>query len=298
MRILSAKNRRKTWPVARRVLYYSVVVVLARALWVRNFEQAFICALSLGLFAMPNLIERTIRIDFPPLLEAIIYCFIYAAEILGEINSFYTKIPLWDTILHTITGFLVAAMGFALVDLFNRSERFTFRLSPAFLAIVAFCFSMTVGVLWEFFEFGMDYYFGTDMQKDWIVTAINSVKFHPEGLNEVIHVPVESLVVNGEDWLARYGGYIDIGLIDTMKDLQVNFIGAVLFSIIGYFYVKNRGKGWLGRWLIPRVLDAGEMLPQEEIALRLMEEQDAEKRLTAEVSAAREAAKKIGTPKR
>lgn len=294
MKKLSKRNRKRTWPLVRRLLRISVFAVLARCLFVRNFESAFICVLTLALFCVPDLIERTIRVDIPPVMEGIIYCFIYAAEILGEVNSFYTKIPMWDTILHTLNGFLVAAVGFALVDMFNRSERFTFRLSPAFLAIVAFCFSMTVGVLWEFFEFGMDLYFGTDMQKDWIVTTINSVKFDPDNLNRVVHMPIESLIVNGEDWIAKYGGYIDIGLIDTMKDLQVNFVGAVIFSIVGYFYVKNRGKGRLAAGLIPRVLKKGELLPQEEAELRLAEEEEAERRQQAEQNAAREAAKKIG----
>ncbi len=204
------------------------------------------------------LLEKQLAIDIPPLMEGIIYCFIYAAEILGEINSFYTIIPGWDTMLHTINGFLVAAVGFSLVDLFNRSERFTFRLSPMFLAVVAFCFSMTVGVLWEFFEFGMDQWFGTDMQKDFLVTSVNSVLLNPSGLNTVVHEPIETLLVNGQDWMQFPGGYIDIGLIDTMKDLQVNFIGAVAFSIIGFFYVKTRGKGKLAASLIPVVLGGGE----------------------------------------
>ena len=178
-----------------------------------------------------------------------------AAEILGEINSFYTIIPGWDTMLHTINGFLVAAVGFCLVDLFNRSERFTFKLSPLFLAIVAFCFSMTVGVLWEFFEFTADQVMHTDMQKDYVVHEVNSVSLNPDGLNVPVHVQIESVIVNGEDWTEQLGGYLDIGLIDTMKDLQVNCIGAIAFSIIGFFYVKHRGKGKLAAALIPVVLD-------------------------------------------
>src|SRR5699024_8786150 len=106
----------------------------------------------------------------------------------------------------------------------------TFKLSPLFLAIVAFCFSMTVGVLWEFFEFGADQVMGTDMQKDFIVQNIHSVSLNPDGLNNVVDVSIESLEVNGQDWMEFPGGYLDIGLIDTMKDLQVNFIGAVAFS--------------------------------------------------------------------
>ena len=222
----------------------------------RRYENVFVCILALVLFCLPVLIERSLDIDIPPVMEGIIYCFIYAAEILGEINSFYTIIPGWDTMLHTINGFLVAAVGFSLVDLFDRSERFSIKLSPFFLAIVAFCFSMTVGVLWEFFEFGADQLLGTDMQKDFVVGQVNSVLLNPSGLNAVVHVPVDSLMVNGQDWMAFPGGYVDIGLIDTMKDLQVNFVGAVAFSVVGYFYVKNRGKGKLAASLIPIVLDS------------------------------------------
>ena len=201
------------------------------------------------------ILEKRLSIDIPPLMEAIIYCFIFAAEILGEINSFYTRISGWDTMLHTLNGFLVAAVGFCLVDLFNRSEKMTFKLSPLFLALVAFCFSMTVGVLWEFFEFSMDYFFGTDMQKDFIINTIHSVTLNPDGLNNVVTEKITSLVVNGKDWMEFPGGYIDIGIIDTMKDLLVNFVGAVVFSAIGFFYVKNRGKGRLAPLLIPVVLD-------------------------------------------
>ena len=125
---------------------------------------------------------------------------------------------------------------------------------------------MTVGVLWEFFEFGADQLIGTDMQKDFIVEEVNSVSLNPSGLNTVVHEPIESLVVNGEDWMEFPGGYLDIGLSDTMKDLQVNFIGAVAFSVIGYFYVKSRGKGKIAASLIPIVLDPEESGEKKENA--------------------------------
>lgn len=255
---LEKRHRTRRRLTIRGVLSFFIVLTFVRAAFMHRYENMFVCVLSLVLFCVPMMIERSLDIDIPPVMEGIIYCFIFAAEILGEINSFYTIIPGWDTMLHTINGFLVAAVGFSLVDLFNRSERFSFKLSPLFLAIVAFCFSMTVGVLWEFFEFGADQVMGTDMQKDFIVQNINSVSLNPDGLNNVEHVKVESLVVNGEDWMEFPGGYLDIGLVDTMKDLQVNFLGAVAFSIIGYFYVKTRGKGKLAASLIPIVLD-----PQE-----------------------------------
>lgn len=242
----------------RGVLSFFVVLTMIRAAFMHRFENIFVCVLALILLALPSIIEKQLAIDIPPLMEGIIYCFIYAAEILGEINSFYTIIPGWDTMLHTINGFLVAAVGFCLVDLFNRSERFTFRLSPLFLAVVAFCFSMTVGVLWEFFEFTCDQVMHTDMQKDYVVQEVNSVSLNPDGLNTPVHVPIKSVIVNGEDWTAELGGYLDIGLIDTMKDLQVNCIGAIAFSVIGYFFVKHRGKGKVAAAFIPVVLEQPE----------------------------------------
>ena len=115
------------------------------------------------------------------------------------------------------------------------------HLSPVFVALVSFCFSMTIGVLWEFFEFGMDCIFLTDMQKDTVVNVISSVSLNPDGVNKAVIIrDITDTAVNGQS--LGLGGYLDIGLIDTMKDLLVNFIGAVVFSIFGYFYTKHEGK--------------------------------------------------------
>ena len=238
----------------RGVLAFFVVLTMIRAAFMHRFENIFVCVLALILLALPSIIEKQLAIDIPPLMEGIIYCFIYAAEILGEINSFYTIIPGWDTMLHTINGFLVAAVGFCLVDLFNRSERFTFRLSPLFLALVAFCFSMTMGVLWEFFEFGMDRLFLMDMQKDTIIHSITSVMLDPTNMNIPVTIgDITSVAVNGQE--LGFGGYLDIGLYDTMEDLFVNFIGALVFSFIGYFYIKRRGEGKIAKAFIPTITE-------------------------------------------
>lgn len=153
--------------------------------------------------------------------------------------------------------FLCAAIGFSLVDLCNRHERFSLSLSPVFMAIVAFCFSMTIGVLWEFFECAMDQFFLLDMQKDTVISSISSVLLDPTGRQRpfAIHGITDLIVVaNGEQIPLGLGGYLDIGLLDTMNDLLVNFIGAAVFSFLGYFYVKNRGKGRFTRNFIPQVL--------------------------------------------
>ena len=236
------------------ILRILVIVMLVLQVLNQNYENVFLCILTLLLLIVPSFVQVTFKIELPTTLEIIVLFFIFAAEILGEINEFYLLFPFWDTVLHTLNGFLAAAIGFSLVDLLNRSERTVFHLSPVFTAIVAFCFSMTVGVLWEFFEFGVDQILHLDMQKDFIINSIHSVTLSPSGLNEVVHEPIQNIIINGKDWIEFPGGYVDIGLLDTMKDLIVNFIGAVVFSVIGFFYVKNRGKGKLASSLIPVVL--------------------------------------------
>ena len=232
------------------ILRILVLVVLVRQIMLANYEGAFFCILTLLLLYVPSWIQVKLRIELPPPLEITIFCFIFAAEILGEVNAFYVVIPGWDTMLHTINGFLAAAVGFSMVMLLNDDDRITFHLSPAFLALVAFCFSMTIGVLWEFFEFGMDFFLGTDMQKDTVIHAIHSVSLDPTLSNKVVTIPdIQDVVINGES--LGLGGYLDIGLLDTMEDLFVNFIGAVTFSVIGYFYIKHLGKGKLAQAFIP-----------------------------------------------
>ena len=252
------KNRTKIQMVLTLIVVFSVI----RQFFLGNYHNMFLGILTLILFMVPQFLDKKLSVTIPVGLETVILIFIFSAEILGEINAFYIKIPIWDSILHTTNGFLMAAIGFALIDLFNRSEKFSIKMSPYFVAFFAFCFSMTVGVLWEFFEFSMDQFFGLDMQKDWIVTAINSVKLNPTGANVPIHVDVQSVVINGEQW--NLGGYLDIGLIDTMKDLIVNFIGAVVFSVIGILYLKNRERGKLAASLIPQVRNEDKIEAEDE----------------------------------
>ena len=216
-----------------------------------NYESGFVCILTLILLIMPSLIQVSLRVEFPTVLEIIVLLFIFAAEIWGETQKFYIIFPFWDTFLHTLNGFLMAAIGLSLVNLLNKSDKLTFTLSPLFTAIVAFCFSMTIGVLWEMFEFAMDQMFLLDMQKDTIIHQISTVMLDPEGGNaRVVIKNIQGVSVNGEE--LGLGGYLDIGLLDTMFDLIVNFIGAVVFAVIGYFYAKEKDENSIVRRLIPR----------------------------------------------
>ena len=267
-------------------LLYSVLRILViltgvRCFFTRNYEGFALCLLSLILFLLPSFFEEKLKLEIPPLFEGIIYLFIYAAEILGEVNHYYTAIPGWDTMLHTLNGFLCAAIGFSLVDILNRKSH-NLNLSPLYLSIVAFCFSMTIGVIWEFIEFTFDQFFYLDMQKDFIVRTIGSVTLDPT--HSQIPVRVSNITrtiietAGGKTYTIK-GGYLDIGIIDTMKDLIVNFVGAVAFSIIGYFSVKYRERKNdvinLAEDLRVRTLSDEDLLKQrEEIDKRLAESKE------------------------
>ena len=234
------KNHKVTFwvfVILRLVVIGLTVFSVFRGQW----ENVFTCVLTLLLFLIPAFVEKSFKVNLPSPLEVIVLLFVFAAQILGEIQCYYIRYPMWDTMLHTVNGFIFAAAGFALVDVLNQNDRIKFSLRPVYMAIVAFCFSMTVGVLWEFFEYFADFFLHTDMQKDRIITEISSVMLDPTNSNTPVIIDgIKDVAVNGSS--LGLGGYLDIGLHDTMKDLLVNFIGAVVFSIIGFIYVKSRGK--------------------------------------------------------
>ena len=248
-----AKQRPKVFTVYV-ILRLLVVAALIRSAMLKEYESMFVCLLVLVLFMLPSFLERKLKIDLPDTLEIIILIFIFAAEILGELGCYFIHYPSWDTMLHTTSGFLCAAIGFSLVNLLNKDNRISLSLSPLYMAIAAFCFSMTIGVLWEFIEFSADRLFLLDMQKDTVITTISSVALDATNSNTPIVIRnINDVAVNGQS--LGLGGYLDIGLYDTMEDLFVNFIGAVVFSLFGYFYVKHQGKGKLVESLVPRVAE-------------------------------------------
>ena len=231
----------------------TVAVIVLTALN-RQFESTFTAVISLILFLLPTFVEKSFRVQIPTALEMIAVLFVFCANILGEIGAFYTRFPFWDDMLHYTSGFIFAAFGFALVGIFNRNSRFDFHLSPIFLSVVALCFAVTVGVVWEFFEFSADMLLHTDMQKDFIVTHIYSAEMNPDGQSPLLIESITKTVITTASG-ATYtvNGYLDVGLLDTMKDLFVDFSGALLFCVFGYFYAGHSEKGRIAKQFIPRV---------------------------------------------
>ncbi|MBD9107111.1 hypothetical protein EGP99_04805 [bacterium] len=236
------------------ILRFLVILCMILQILRGNLNNALLCLLSLVLLFAPLFIQNKYEITLPDGLEISIYLFIFSAEILGEINNFYGIIPHWDTCLHTINGFLATAVGFSLVDLLNKNSK-DINLSPFYLCLVAFCFSMTIGILWEFFEYGGDKFLKFDMQKDTIITSVSSVAMNPSGENKPIILDnIGKTLIYDTDGNLLYtvnDGYLDIGLNDTMKDLFVNFIGAVCFSIFAYIGLKNNRKSSVVKKFVP-----------------------------------------------
>ncbi|MBO5327246.1 MAG: hypothetical protein J6A84_03890 [Clostridia bacterium] len=248
------------------VLSILILGVIVHSIIARRYENLFTGLLASALLLIPPFIEKSFRVKLPTTLEILAYAFVFCAEILGEIGNFYQTFPFWDLMLHAFNGFMFAAFGFCLVDIFNKSKRFRFALSPVFLAIVAFCFSMTVGVMWEFFEYAADTLLHTDMQKDLVLSGIDTVSL-PNALGEkVTHLYdiQKSVIYTADGQIVEMAGYLDVGLADTMEDLFVNFIGAAVFSVIGYFYVKRRGRGIIAGQFIPVFSGEGDNTEQNE----------------------------------
>lgn len=239
------------------ILRFFVIICMVDQGFRGNWNNVVLCVATLVLFTFPTILSRKLRVDLPNTLEIIVYLFIFSSTILGEIQNFYGVFRHWDTMLHTLNGFLCAAVGFSLVDILNNHDNFHITMTPGFVALVAFSFSMTVGVMWELGEFAVDRYLVKDMQKDRIVHRISSVKLNEENENEPVVInnitKMEIYTSDSEEIIVIEGGYLELGLIDTMKDLFVNFVGAIIYSILGYLYIKNRDDYKFAERFIPRL---------------------------------------------
>lgn len=279
---MDEKERRKS--LRTKIIVYVILRVIVLALLVRavitaNWHEVLYCVLTLVLFIVPSIVEKQMKIELPSGLEIVVLLFIFAGEILGEIGQFFHRVATWDLMLHTVNGFLMAAIGIALIDVLNKSPKINMSMSPFFVAFVAFCFSMTIGVLWEFGEYSMDMLVGSDTQKDTVVSYVNTDIFSPQGQKVITRIEdIDQTVIYGysggeETQLVIEGGYLDVGLHDTIEDMFVNLIGAAVFSIIGALFIKSRGKGQVAGAFIPRFLtdeEAEEAQRQKKNMLREM----------------------------
>ena len=211
----------------------------------KNYQDVFLCILAFVTIFIPSIIDRTTKLRLPGLLQLCIVAFIFASTILGEIFNLYSRFPLWDVILHTFSGFITAAIGFSILTILHDNKESKNVFTPGMIILMAFCFSLTIGVFWEFVEFGCDQLFDLDMQKDYVVHEIHTVLLDKTKSNEITSfTDISKVTINGQE--LELDGYLDIGLIDSMKDLFCNTIGSLIFILFGYIYLK-KGSGW--KWV-------------------------------------------------
>ncbi|MGE5474523.1 MAG: hypothetical protein ACM3UU_09910 [Ignavibacteriales bacterium] len=179
-----------------------LIIAIVAYLFTGRFDGLFVLVITLMLTFYPNVLEKRFRVYLPSSMQIIITVFIFAAQFLGELRGFYDRFWWWDIMLHTTSGFILGIIGFMFVYMLNQQYDKNVNLSPFFIVLFAFCFALTIGVIWEFYEFGMDRIFGLNMQK--------------------FRNP-------GED-----------GLVDTMVDLIVDAVGAGVVSIFGFLYIKQK----------------------------------------------------------
>lgn len=182
-----------------------------------NAVQSFLLIIAT---ILPPFLERKARISIPDFMEVIFIVMCIFHFVLGEIGSFYVKYYWWDSMLHTLSGSMIAILGYSLVQSLNKEQN-QMKIAPIFVSIFAISFSVTIGVLWEILEFTADYVTGTNMQRYMHSTTL-------------------------EPFVGR------AALLDTMKDLILDILGAAIISIIGYIDMINQKEAYK-RWIIRKV---------------------------------------------
>lgn len=148
-------------------LIYRILVLLALVLSVLYFDflNILLSMLTLFLTFLPTIVKRRWHIHYPTEFEFVIMTFIFCSIVLGSIGSFYDHFPWWDIFLHTLSGVIIALIGFSMVYILNRGSIRKVSLSHSFVALFAFSFAISIGALWEIYEYSVDQLLGWNMQR-------------------------------------------------------------------------------------------------------------------------------------
>jgi len=196
----------------------SLIVALVLELINQNWEFFFVTVLALGLIFATYYFQKKYKIRLPAKMQLAIILFIYAGVFLGEVRNYFVKYWWWDSLLHLFSGFAIGLIAFGIMYVLYKTEKV--KTSLVFIAVIIFSLSMTIGVVWEMFEFGVDHYMGANMQR-------------------------------ARDLCPEIGACdTRLGVVDTMKDFILNSIGALFASIIGYIYLRTGG-----HFLLNKIMD-------------------------------------------
>lgn len=204
------------------IIKIAVIIELLVALLNFNLTTIFLSLFTLSLLFLADYIKK--KLEIPYKLQLLIYIFIIGTEVLGEIHNLYNKVWYYDDIMHTLSSFIVAALSIYILNKITKDN------NKKLVVVFSLLLSMAVAAIWEITEFTIDNVFNKDMQKDTVVNNITSTLFSQDK-NKAVKKEINSLYINNIDFIQEYGGYIDIGLYDTMEDMICALLGALLFII-------------------------------------------------------------------
>lgn len=225
-----------------------------------RLNNIVICVFISALLVMPWVFERCFGVEMPTMLKVFLILLMIGGPVLGKIYKFYYRINHWDKLLHTSSGFLFAIIGSLLPQLMDKKNK---EHSLALTVTYAFFFTLSVAVIWEFFEYAMDRFFNMDMQQDTWVPSVNSYLLGTEK-GVIGRIPeISSVVVNGQE--IAVNGYLDIGLIDTMNDMLVCTMGGIIYCIFSVLYAHRiKAVAWFKNLMPTVVPKNGFAIPSDE----------------------------------
>lgn len=200
--------------------YFSIELLVK---WEYNSNKILIiilCILGVIAFFLPNIISKSLKLEIPPTMYFVYLFFLYGSIYLGEVSDFYYRFKNWDTLLHFISSMLLGSIGFSIVQLLNNNSK-NMSLSPIFITIFAICFAITIGVVWEIYEYTTDGLLGMNMQN--------------------------FALKDGTELIGR------AALVDTMNDLIVDLSGATLMSVLGYLSIINESTWFKDKFQIKKI---------------------------------------------
>ena len=198
------------------VIFYLIIGIIK---W--NTTTVVAALVSLVLMTITSYLKKKLNLDKK--LELLIYIFIITTEVLGQIYHFYTRVPIFDIIIHTYSSFVISYIALIIIK--------KHKLPKIITILFIFSFAMMCESIWEIFEFGTDHLLKTDMQKDTIINEITSC-YLSEDKDTPTTMVVDNVVVNNISFTDKYNGYLDIGLYDTISDMSCALVGALIFIII------------------------------------------------------------------
>ena len=246
------KNRYKENKINASILTLFFLFVLTSLIYFlidNNFRNVFLCCIFSIIPLFCYFVEYKFKMKFPPLfLGGMI--FVGIGALLGSCYNVYQYIPIWDTILHGTTGFMIPCLGFALMNLLVKDMSGAKRFYACL--IFAIGFSLSITVIWEVFEYTINTFFGFDMLTDTMVYNIKS--YYISGDQNILYTINDiqkTIIYYGENQILTINGYLDIGVIDTFHDILIHLACTILFSLTSIMSYKHKNK--INKLLIPEI---------------------------------------------